>query len=237
MAVLAPARSGFEVEIREFQATVRRFSLLTGRTQQQILRTSAKMVLSNPRQGSGLLQITPPGSQGVTGLAAKRQGERAIDRDLAAIFVPVPYKGLGPRPPAPGPIQRRHLATKRPGKKIRRDRPQPYFVDEREFRALAQELKRRVGFLASGWVASARALGAAVPAWIARHGTSRGTIRMQFRAPRYGIEMICFAPANSPWQELERRLPYALSYATNNLKRQIGFFLDRDARSVGLARW
>lgn len=235
MQLVGRSKGGIDVEIRHFQNATRQWALITGRTQQQVLRTAAKMTLSNPRQGSGLLQITPPASQGVSGIAAKKQGERSIDRDLAEIFVPVRYQARrDPVPPRPGPIQRRHFAQKRPGKPIRRDRLEPYYVDERAFRAMERELKRRVGWLASGWLASARALGAAVPAWVARHGTSRGMIRMSFSAPRYGIEMTCFAPSNSPWQELERRIPYALRYATNNLERQIRHQFGKDAAAVGL---
>jgi hypothetical protein len=225
----------FEVELLGFQQAVRRWALVSGRTQAQVLRTSAKMVISNPRQGSGLLQITPPASKGKIGIAARRQGERAIDRDLEEIFSPVRIRGIGPVAPiAPYPIQRRHFALKRPGRRIKRDRSQPYFVDEQKYRAMRKELFRRVGFLASGWLSSARVLGASVPAWVARHGSSRGIIRMHFSAPRYGIEMVCFAPANSPWQELQRRVPYALRYATNNLQRQIKYQFEKDARVVGL---
>lgn len=228
----------FEVRYLDFQQAVRRWAVISGRTQSQVLRTSAKMVISNPRQGSGLLQITPPASAGVIGTAARRQGERAIDRDLSRIFQPVSIKFIGPSPEPhqmPGPIQRRHFALKRPGRPIRRDRAQPYYVDERRFIAMRRELIRRVGYLASGWVSSARALGASVPAWVARHGGGRGVIRIQFSAPRYGIEMVCFAPANSPWEELQRRVPYALEYATNNLQRQIKYQMEKDARAVGLS--
>jgi len=224
------------INIKEFQAATRRWALVSGKTQQAVLRTSAKMVISNPRQGSGLLQITPPGSQGVTGAAAKKQGEAAIARDLRKIFVPVRMKGIGVSfsTDAPGPIHRRHFAEKTPNRRIRRDRKQPYYVDVAKLRPVERELYRRVGYLASGWVESARQLGASVPSWIARHGTGRGTIRMSFTAPRYGIEMTLFAPANSPWQELQRRIPYALRYGTNNLLRQIEHQIKKDARVVGL---
>jgi hypothetical protein len=226
-----------DIELREFQAASQRWARLTGKSQADVLRTAAKMTLSNPRQGSGLLQITPPASRGVTGSAARRQGERAINRDLATIFSPVRIKGKGPPPPDPVPIHRRHFTTyKRPGAKTRRDRPQPYFVDVRQYVAMRRLLFRQVGKLASGWVASARQLNASVPAWIARHGGSRGTIRMSFAAPRYFVEMTCFAPANSPWEELERRVPYALRYATNNLERQIEYRLSRDAGQSGFRR-
>lgn len=226
-----------EVELTGFQSAARRWAQLTGKSQADVLRTAARMTLSNPRQASGLLQITPPASRGASGSGARRQGERAIDRDLRTIFAPVRIKGKGPPPPDPVPIHRRHFVMfKRPGRKMRRDRLQPYYVDVRQYVAMRRALFRRVGVLASGWVASARQLNASVPAWIGRHGGSRGTIRMSFSAPRYFVEMTCFAPSTSPWEELERRIPYALRYATNNLERQIEYRLQRDAGQSGFGR-
>jgi hypothetical protein len=223
------------LNLEPFQSATRRLALVTGKTQQGVLRTAAKMTLSNPRQGSGLLQITPPCSKGRSGLDGKRQGEAAIERDLAKVFVPIASRGIGARGQSPTPIHRLLFHFKKPGKPLRLDRPWPYYVDQTKLRALERELKKRVGFLASGWVASARQLGASVPAWVARHGPGRGTVRMTFSAPRYSIEMTCFAPWNSPYQELERRIPYAIQYATNNLERQIKHLLERDVNGVGLS--
>lgn len=233
MELVARSRGGIDVEIVHFQSAARRWAQMWGKTSAEVLRTSAKMVLSNPRQGSGLLQITPPCSQGRSGLDGKRAGEKAIEKDLARHFVPVSGKGIGPRGDDPEPIHAIMFAYKKPGRPLRRNRAQPYFVDERKLKALEKSLKSRVGFLASGWTASARALGASVPAWISRHGIGRGTIRMSFNAPRYSIEMTCFAPVNSPYQELERRVPYAIRYATNNLERQIKYQLEKDAGRAG----
>lgn len=227
-----------DVRLDEFRAAARRWSDLSGRTIKEVVLTSAKMTVSNPRQGSGLMQITPPCSAGVTGIDGKRQGERAIERDLAKLFVPVRSKGIGPRAERRFRIEIEHrvrFAQKRPGRPLRLDRASPFFVDASDLRVYERELKKRVGFLASGWVASARQLGASVPAWIARHGPGRGTVRLQFSSPRYGVEMTCFAPANSPWQELQRRVPYALRYATNNLNRQSVYLIKRDAAACGFA--
>lgn len=235
MPALATPAPGLTVDLRAFQAAARRWAQLSGKSQADVLRTAAKSTLSNPRQGSGLLQITPPSSQGATGLDGRRQGEAAIDRDLAGIFIGVKIKGVRPEQfPDVAGIHARLFAFKRPGGRVRSDRGRAaYFVDTRKLEALRKALYSRVGFLASGWTASARALGASVPAWVARHGTGRGTITMSFSAPRYGITMTCFAPANSPYQELERRIPYALQYATNNLERQIAHALGTDASQAG----
>lgn len=234
MATVVNNRSaGLDVDLGKFQAAARRWAQMTNKTQAEVLRTSAKMTLSNPRQGSGLLQITPPCSQGRTGLDGKRAGEAAIEKDLKRHFVPVLGRGIGPRGDDPASIHAVMFQFKRPGRPLRRNRAQPYFVDAAKLRALEKLLKSRVGFLASGWTASARALGASVPSWVARHGIGRGTIRMSFTAPRYSITMVSFAPQNSPWQELERRVGYALSYATNNLERQIRYQLEKDAGRCG----
>lgn len=234
MVTQVSSPTSLTVELAAFQAAARRWSGLTRKSAEAVLRTSAKMTLSNPRQGSGLLQITPPSSKGKFGTAGRRQGERAVDRDLGVIFVPVRIKGVGAPPPDPAPIHRRHfIAFKRPGRRMRRDRSQPYYVDQRQYNALRRVLLSRIGKLASGWVAAARQLNAAVPAWIARHGSSRGTIRMSFSMRNSFVEMTCFAPVHAPWEEMQRRVPYALRYATNNLERQIEYRLKRDAGAAG----
>lgn len=235
MLLTPRTQGGLDVELGHFQRAARDWARRTGKTQAEVLRTSAKMTISNPRQGSGLLQITPPCSKGRTGLDGKRAGEAAIARDLGRVFrgVRIMNRRAEQWPDVEG-IHRRLFADKRPGSPLRSDRGrQGYYVDEKKLRLLGRQLRPRVGHLAAGWVPSARALGAAVPAWIGRHGGSRGTIRMSFSAPRYSIEMTCFAPPNSPWQELERRVPYAIRYATNNLERQMQGPFERDARASG----
>lgn len=228
---------GFDLELdlnfTVFSQAASRWARISGKSHAQVLRTSAKMTLSNPRQGTGLLQITPPGSQGVTGAAARRQGERAIARDLARIFEGVAIKGKGPPPPDPILIHRRHFYLKRPGRRMRRDRGQPYFVDAVQLALMRRILQARVGKLAAGWTTAARAVGAAVPAWIARHGSERGLVDIDFRPPRYSILMVCLAPPGAPVEELRRRVPFALSYATRNLERQIVHWLRRDAARAG----
>ncbi|HSV73463.1 MAG TPA: hypothetical protein VLH79_06865 [Chthonomonadales bacterium] len=217
---------------------MKQWSRLTGQSIEKILRTSAKMTISNPRQGSGLLQITPPSGGGMFGTMGKRQGEAAIDRDLAAVFIPVQLKHQRrERWPNVAEIHSaRFRSGSRFGKKLTRGRAQAYYVDVVKLRALRRQLFARVGKLAAGWVPAARALGAAVPAWIARHGTARGTISMRFSAPRYSIEMVCLAAANSPHEEMQfKNVPYAIRYATNNLTRQIAHRLGSDARTAGFA--
>lgn len=227
--------SGMTLDTTSFGQAIRRLSAINNKTQAENLLRYAKTTLSNPGQGSGLLQITPPASAGSTGTAAKRAGESAIAKDLAAIFTPVRLKYKRPEIyPNVSEIHRRLFLTKVAGRTLRSDKGRgSYYVDGAKLKALALALKKNVGKLASGWAAAANRLGVAVPAWIARHGGGRGQIRVALTAPRYEVEMTCICPPNAPSAELERRVPYAIKYATARAEREIAFLLARDAGKAG----
>ena len=111
---------------------------------------------------------------------------------------------------------------------------QKYFVDAKKVAALRKKLYSHVGRLAAGWIASAERLGVSVPPFIRRHrGGGRGSYRENLRAPRYEIEMTLNAPRNSPAEELERRVRYALIYAEDRIKRAIEGTINPDARKAG----
>lgn len=228
------ATGGFTIDTSDFRGALRRLSELNQKSQAENLRSSARAVLSNPR-GSGLLQITPPSSASSTGTTAKKAGEAAIERDLAAVFtgVRLKKKRVEQWPDVAG-IHRRLFLQKRPGAKLRSDRGRAaYYVDSVKLRALLLQLKGNVGKLASGWLAAAQALGVRAPAWISRHGPRRGDVRTQLTGPQLEIEMACLAPPNAPAEELDRRVRYALNYQEKALDRQIAFLTERDARRAG----
>lgn len=228
--------NGITLDTSAFGTAIRRLSAENGKTQSENLLRYAKTTLSSPRNGSGLLQITPPSSQGSFGVAGKKQGEAAIARDLAAVFrgVRLKHKGRAEQWPDVAGIHRRLFLSKRPGGKLRSDRGrQGYYVDATKLRDLALVLKSHVGKFASGWASAANRLGVAVPAWIARHGGRRGTVRVKLTAPKYEIEMTCNVPPNAPGAELERRVPYAIAYATERIEADIAMTAARAAGKSG----
>lgn len=93
--------------------------------------------------------------------------------------------------------------------------------------AYLKDVYKRVGFLASGWKAAARKLGAAVPAWINRNNApSSATITENAR----GITIL--AQNNIPWasaNRTEKRVQWAVNVQKQKLERQIDAHLVKQA--------
>jgi hypothetical protein len=195
-----------------------------------------------------VISITPPATaSGIpggldSGSQAKVRGYNTIRRDLNNAFAPVRLKNKRKEAIPAGDmriIHQRLLTKKRPGTPMRRDRAQPYYVDVRKLRGLESELRENVGKLAGGWMPSANALNVSgVPQWISRHGAGRGTIEMQMQGTALYVHAVnnvsTYAPA---WvvPETQRRAGYAVTYAMNDLRRQLPYLLSRSARNSGLA--
>lgn len=198
-----------------------------------------------------VIGITPPaqGKRGEGGALThgdKKRGEDAIDRDLESLFVPVQLKGKrGEQFPNVADLHRRtFVSSKRPGKLLRRPGPQPWFVDQRKLAVLARELKRRVGKLASGWLAGADAVKATgIPAWVRRHGHSRGTHKLIITLSRTSLSRthgFTFIAANTSVHpdlvtEMDRRIAYALAYAAKALNRETNAILAKRGQQFGRA--
>lgn len=190
-----------------------------------------------------VIVITPPATaQGGPGSLdssseAKQRGYASINRDLNIVFSPVRIKGKRPGAVISGlqlrAIHLGHLKKKRPGAAMRRDRAQPYYVDRRLLNKLHSLLRSHVGRLAAGWMAAATALDVAVPSWISRHGTSRGSYRSNFDGDIYSVVAINDASPGAPVEELRRRVPYAQRYAYNDLRRQIPYIMRKQAAQLG----
>lgn len=223
----------FDVDTAQFAAKMRQLSRLNGKALSQTMVEFARTTLTN-RQGTGLMDITPPAIPGRWGSEAKQQGERAIERDIARHFVPIKSTGVGPRGESPMAIHLAMFRYKVPGRPLRRNRAAPYYVDARKLAAYVRDLKRHVGRYAAGWLASAQKLGARVPAWIRRHGVRRGSCRVQLRAPRYEIEMNFSGAPRGPAGETERRVRMAMSMTEKRLDRAIAGTVEANARAVGL---
>lgn len=213
------------------------YAVRTGRTIPETLKRAGKGTI---RQ---VIAITPPAtSAGVSGgldssSDAKARGARAIQRDLNRVFVPVRLKGKR-REAVSGAemvtIHARLLAQKRPGAPMKRDRGQPYYVDQRKFNLLEVKLASHVGRLAAGWLPAAEALALAVPQWISRHGLGRGGYEAKFEGDEMFIKSTNNASPFAPIAETQRRVDYALVYQANAMRREMEFLLLKDARSSGL---
>lgn len=183
-----------------------------------------------------VVAVTPPASEEVTGLAARRQGERKIDRELQRVFVPVTLKGKRPEqfPDVYGVYQDQVLPRK--GKRGLNGRPlsRRFHVDQAKFDALRTSLVAEVGFLAGGWNAAAETLGVPVPAWIARHGSSKGSCEVQIEENRIRILISNNVGYARDVDGFERRARAALDYQADAFEREIEFLLERNVSAAGL---
>jgi len=187
------------------------------------------------------IQITAPGST----LTSKRRGEGTITTDVLTVFTPVVIKGYRTikkvfgrtmkKPVRVKTVEKhpdvwavygqrldRKQATGR--KRIGRGRKQAYYADEKKLKAMTKKRHSGVGRLASGWLPAAQKVGVKVPAWIARHGAGRGTVKEDSRrmaytftagnAVRYGrhagIDRVVQGVKRMRQGKMHRRLPYAL---------------------------
>lgn len=216
-----------------------RYAFVMNKTFPEVMTRTARGLIRR-----GIAIMPPATAQGVaggldSGSEAKQRGFRAIERDLNKVFVPVRLKGRRKEAITGAEmvrIHQRHLAHKRPGAPMRRDRAQPYYVDARKFTALATKLRSHVGRLAAGWMPAAQAVKQTAPAWISRHGLSRGSVQMDLEGTSLYFRAVNHAP-NAPAaivSEAQRRVNYATAYQANAMNREMQHLLLKRAGEVGL---
>ncbi len=183
-----------------------------------------------------VVAVTPPASEGTTGLDARRQGEAKIDRELQRVFVPVPLRGKRPEqyPDVYGIYRDQVLPRK--GKRGLSPRPltQRFHVDQAKFDALRASLVGQVGFLAGGWNAAADTLGVPVPAWIARHGRGNGTCEVEIEENRIRILISNNVGYARDVDGFDRRTAAALGYQADAFEREMEFLLEKSVAEAGL---
>jgi len=152
----------------------------------------------------------------VKGGQAKKNAEAKIDREAAALFVPVQIKGkrqithvFGKKLVRPVTVPttekhpdvsaiwdertRRRFATRR--KSISRGQKAGWYVARPKLLQAIRERKKNIGKLASGWSAAAAKLNVKLPAWVSRHGTGRGQVLVKVGSSSYSVR-------------IENRVPY-----------------------------
>lgn len=229
---------GFALDTRPLAASVARFSGVAQRSMRDEwtahLRSLCRRVVGITPPSN---EQTPRGRDGTITTADKQRGERALARDLAAIFVPVDRARVGPRGDAdPASIHRRvFVAGKVPGKALKNDQAQPYFVDAPKLRALERALRKKVGRLAGQWNSGVESVGIRSPAWVARHGRANGRHRLVYSPGNYNFEMAATDVPPAVRAELLRRIGYALRYTLRAKQRAMKAILLKTAQRAGFA--
>jgi hypothetical protein len=255
-SVLSFLMATVRIDDSQLQAKIAQWSLLTGRTVEQETRTALKGMVRDA------IAYTPPGSQGASGSAAKKQGEGAILRDLSRMgFIPVKIKGkkvynttfwghklshpplniptkLNPKFADPEGFRKSRLANKH-GRTVTRGGAQAFYVDQKLFNPMRQRLIQEVGRLASGWVNAANQLGVPVPAWISRHSETfaRGTpVIIEKVNDKLTMRVTNRFPEGTEQSgiaaDMIRRIDSLRVLALNRLQRQIDYGLKNGLRQA-----
>jgi len=172
-----------------------------------------------------MIAVTPPGSAGVTGTAAKKQGEAAIDRDLSRIMVvsAKPDNAVDPLALHKQQFQAGRIHALRPKAQ----------VDAAKYRALQALLKARVGFLASGWNKMGERLQVNIPHWVKRHGFKAGTVKVIETKTRFRIEGVNETAYVGNVKDYLRRIDTVVQYQARKLDRQCVAILKKLGRQSG----
>lgn len=177
-----------------------------------------------------IIDLTPPGSRGVKGVAARRQGEETLTADIVSVFRVVPAKG------APKGVDMKSEHFKR---RIRRgraagvanyaDRPA---VTQARLDRYVRERKKFVGTLASGWRPAASLFKIPLAAWVARNNGS-GSARKFVNDHRIAVTATN-AVSYASKVGMYKRMNVALGAQTNKIRRRLKHLFDQSVRRTGL---
>jgi len=106
-------------------------------------------------------------------------------------------------------------------------------VSKSELSALQRELIKLVGVLASGWCAATKRLGVRLPAWISRHGTSRGSVSVTTGMTNFRIVIANSVPFIGHVHGLNSRIQSAINLQAKAMKREAEFLLKKSLRKSG----
>jgi hypothetical protein len=230
--------------------SVRRFSSVMKRGLRDVTRQAAKGITRR------VIDVTPPASEGSAGQDARRAGEGKISRQMSSVFAPKKLKGrrkitvvFGRRLKKPVYVKTKEKHPDVAGLYRQNSRARgtatgittrkvhnKFYVDVRKFQAVLAAKKSKVGTLAAGWTAGATALDLPVQAWISRHGSSGGMVRIDTAGDRMRVVVENFAPGLPPHirADLARRIPYAVQYQANAMERAIAAVKQKTCSEVGI---
>jgi hypothetical protein len=179
-----------ETDISKFDEALRRFQETSKRSVAQNLKNQARLLVVE------MAKRTPPGD--FTGGKWKRAaGEKLIGIDISKIMVPSEKAGARTNP------KQLHEQFRRTRGRVITDLRPGKFVDgafqrikgkqDRRWRVSGLKIyidtvKKRVGYMASGWKTAAMRLGGSLPAWIMRHNAP-GYGAIVVEGTRVGFEM------------------------------------------------
>jgi hypothetical protein len=232
------SQTAAKFDASHFQRTFRRFVQVAKKDAHTELRVQARGFIKE------LIGITPPGIVGRSAALAKKIGENEIVSNITQLMVGVTLEGKTGKNRLDTRTQltaeELYLRFRNPSSHSGRVNPRnlghPYFLPAHEVNALLRRLIDRVGILMSGWSAAAIALGANVPAWVKRHGTSNGAIHVVINFQGMKITMINNIRFADNVQGLEKRIQFALTRQASKMENQMKAILTKAGEKAGFKK-
>ncbi len=220
----------FELPVGKYNYALTEYAKRSSRGGEEILKQQAKLI------GEKAINLTPPGKEGVSGLAARRLGDKSVEASLNMLFRPEMKGGKSPaqraeidaNTAAMNQIHQQH--RNRRGRVSRSLGKNKYKVWKTDFTRYQRETKKRVGKLAHGWASAAGKLGVKLPAWIARHtGERDGSIRISVTDTEIAVTMKNDVEYASDIRGIQNRLDRAVRLQESALIRQLNNLLGDDS--------
>jgi hypothetical protein len=227
-----------------------RYAQAMERSVADVVKRAAKVITRR------VISITPPASDGTTGAAAYRQGRKKIAKQMDAVLAPVKlkkrrlitkvfgrtlkrpvYTKTTEKYPDVSEVYRRYMKVRKNGAGIGVSKAKPkFFVDIGKFNRLLKDKESRVGKLAAGWTAAASVFDVPVQSWISRHGSGRGSVKVQLMSSSMSVTAFNYA-GNLPenlMAELDRRIIYAVNYQKSAMQREIDYMAFKRAQELAI---
>lgn len=239
-----------EVYYDDFAQDVGDFALYTGRSFEEELLFQGKQILRK------IVKLTPPFTFNDSIAKAKKQGEKAIARDLRRVFKPVDLVGSRKIPhlfgrtdveglPYVVPTRETHPDVERIYEQSRtlkkiggknwlmRSRRAKYYVDRRKFDKLVKKIQKQVGFLGAGFGSAAQKLGVALPGFMGRHkGKAPGSIQINFTDTDLELVIINSVNYANQIKDFRRRIDWAVRAQSKAMERQLPYLIKRHEKLV-----
>lgn len=210
-------------DTRAFIAAVDRMMRQSKRTRGEVLKTQARGILKT------VISITPPSDGSTTGSKAKQVGEAHVQADIFKLMRPVRRDDHE----NPAVIHARYRNSRGSvGKGLGKHR---YGINPAVLRAYIATMQKKVGYLVSGWAATAKELGVSMNAWQKRNAAP-GSVSLKITEDGVHLVSTNAAPFAGNVAGLDRRINFALRSQKEKIERQIENYERKFHRACGLSR-
>lgn len=220
----------FTLDTSRYSQALTEYLKRSKRGSEEVLQQQAKLIVKKA------IDLTPPGKEGVAGLAARELGEKSVESNLNKIFHPTAKKGKSTAERIEitqnsGDMAMIHKSYRNNKGRVPRSLGASRFkVWRPDFNEYMKLTKGRVGRLAHGWASAAQKLGITLPAWINRHsGSEKGSIQVRSSASKIEVKLVNDVTFAADVAGMQGKLNRAVRLQERAIIRQVNDLLKDDS--------